>query len=118
MRFKPGVKINSQALAMSIAIGVVERVCLNRLGVGYEPTVTSIDDGDHGQVGVPDAVDTRTKHGKSLAFDIRVHDMLLEDRAEIFVELHRRLTRLGFDVLWEGKRTRNEHWHIEWDPKE
>jgi hypothetical protein len=106
MRTKPGVGIRKLAPQIVFAQGVVERVCLNHFGLGYEPTLTSINDSH--QSGL---------HPKGFAFDVRTKDMLREDAAIIFVEVHKRLEALGFDVLWEDRDGPNQHFHIEYDPK-
>jgi hypothetical protein len=87
---------------------IVERVFLNRLGAGYEPTITSIDDRTHG---------THSLHPGGLAFDVRTKDLLDEDAAIVFTEIYKRLNRLGFDVLWERRGQSGQHFHIEYDPK-
>ena len=108
MRYKPGTGIRDLTPQALLAIQVVERVCMNRLGLGYEPTITSADDRKHGP---------RSKHPSGNAIDVRTKDMLREDAAIIFAELQRRLDGLGFDVLWEFRGEPQEHFHIEYDPK-
>jgi hypothetical protein len=108
MRFKPGTGIRDLTPQALLAIQVVERVCLNRLGLGYEPTITSADDRKHG----PNSL-----HPSGNAIDVRTKDMRREELAEIFVDIKKRLESLGFDVVLEAVGKPQEHIHIEYDPK-
>jgi hypothetical protein len=108
VKFKPGTGIRDLTPQSVLAMTVVERVCLNRLGLGYEPTITSADDRVHGP---------RSKHPSGNAIDVRTKDILREDLWIIIAKIKARLEPLGFDVVFEAEGQPQEHIHIEYDPK-
>lgn len=69
-------------------------------------TVTSINDGRHMQ---------RSKHYEGAAFDLRTKGT--GEGASLAHEIRGLLRPLGFDVLFEGEGSENEHIHVEWDPR-
>lgn len=104
LQFKEGVSLRGLEPQMLIALQVVEEEYSK---YGVDTWVTSGNDSTH-KVGSKHysgcALDFRTKHvggmGKGLASSIA-----------------KRLTHIGFDVLYEGAGTPNEHIHVEYDPK-
>lgn len=108
MRAKPGTGIRDITPQAVYGMMVVERVCLNLFGLGYEPTITSADDRVHG----PNSL-----HPSGNAFDVRTKDILRRDLDSLLTEIKRRLEPLGFDVILEFRNQEQEHIHIEYDPK-
>jgi len=116
MRFKKGVEVKNLTPQLLLAMVITESVCTNVFRL--QPQLfTSIDDGDHGIVGVPDEEDERTKHGKGEAFDMHTNSISRRIVQSLFQTLKDRLTPLGFDVIIENFEMQNEHIHVEYDPK-
>lgn len=111
---KPGVNVDHVTPGLAWALfrvhGVYERC-------GYDSmTITSADDYDHGQRGVPDAIDPRTLHGKGRAADIRTRGTSEDFKRSLVDRVRAALTINGlcdFDVLLEGLGAESEHLHIE-----
>jgi len=74
-----------------------------------ECVVTSIHDSTHSAA---------SKHYLGRAADIRSKDLTTDRKTTVLVRLKGRLSPLGFDVLLEDRDGPNEHFHVEWDPKE
>jgi hypothetical protein len=105
MKLKKGVKITNLTAQMALACAIVESV-YKRLQPGYDPTITSIDEGRHGK---------RTLHGKGRAVDWRTKDFS-GDKYRLRNEVAAALGD-GFDVVLEDMHGPQEHLHTEWDPK-
>jgi hypothetical protein len=110
---KPGCLLTKQTPALAWAAFRVEEIYIVH---GVDTLViTSGDDGDHGQVGVPDDVDPKTLHGKGLAHDFRSHDIPRDRLDDVLACIKKRLGP-DYDVLLEGRGTSNEHIHCEFQP--
>lgn len=104
IEFKPGVKLNKLQPQMLIGLLKMESYYDN---YHLPLVVTSANDSTHKQGSkhyTGEALDFRTKNAPGLAKGI-----YLKAVAELYP--------LGFDVLFEGVGTENEHIHLEWDPK-
>jgi len=89
---------------MVVALRVVEDE-FSRFSL--DTVVTSANDAEHKKGSFHysgRALDFRTKHAAGVA-------------AGIISTIKKQLVPLGFDVIWEGAGTDNEHLHIEYDPK-
>jgi hypothetical protein len=110
---KAGVKLTHLTPAIAWAIFRMHEVYLaNGIAV---LTITSADDYDHGQKGVPDEIDPKTLHGKGKAVDVRTHDIPRNRLDELVAEVRAKLGR-DFEVLIEGRGMPSEHLHCEWQP--
>lgn len=116
MRFDQGVSIKELTPQLLLAMQVVDHVWTNQFRL-YEAEATSLDDGDHGEKGVPDERDPKTYHGKGRAIDIRTKNVPRKKVPVIVNALKARLGHLGFDVVLEDFEGKNEHIHIEWDKR-
>lgn len=110
MNLKPGVRARRIASELVLVLQVADEVRRNQHD-GHSITVTSINDGRHGIASL---------HFIGHAVDIRTNDM---ENPEAYLALLRKA--LGdnpdFDLVLEdfqpGRRKRNEHLHIEFQPK-
>lgn len=97
---------------VSYAIGVVSAL---RAALGLNDSiVTSMNDSHHKAGSLHYVVDTR---GLNKAVDLRSHDLGEGQKDMIFHQLQKQLDNIGFDIVFEGRGTDNEHFHIEFDPK-
>lgn len=108
MRLKAGVSLKGLTAPMCLGAVIVASVYA-RLCPGYDPWVTSGNDGTHGE---------NTLHkrgGQCNAMDFRTKDYP-EDRWALAKEI---VIALGaeFDVVFEHPGEDNEHIHVEYDPK-
>jgi hypothetical protein len=104
LKFKPGVRLQLLQPQMLIALQVVEEE-FSRFST--DTVVTSANDSTHKEGSyhyAGRAFDFRTKHASGIA-------------GGIVGAIKQRLGPLGFDCIWEGQNTDNEHLHIEYDPK-
>jgi hypothetical protein len=119
---KPGTKLTHLTPGMAWAVFRIHEV-YNKAGVDVL-TITSGDDYDHGQVGVPDDIDSadppggdpKTLHGKGRACDFRTHGTSEDFRRCLVDRVRAALTVNGicdFDVLLEKPGTDKEHLHCE-----
>lgn len=104
MEFKPGVGLKGIQPEIMIGLSIAEGVYKSRL---LTMTVTSVNDSKH----MPTSL-----HYKGLAADIRTKGTGLA--MSLFLEIKKRLSPLGFDVLLEYQDEPQEHIHLEFDPKE
>lgn len=72
------------------------------------PVITSANDSIHGKDSL---------HKENRALDLRSQNLSEQQKEAILRELIKRLKPIGYDVLLEGRGTKNEHFHIEYDPK-
>ncbi len=104
MRFKIGCSLKDLQPQTVLALYLCDEVYREH---GEPMTVTSVNDGGHM---------TGSYHYQGKAFDLRTKG--IENYPErIIAEIKRRLTPLGFDVVFEGAGEPNEHVHVEYDPK-
>lgn len=105
MRLKSTVKFGNNIMAVCTAMTIIDSIYRS---YGYECVITSINDSKHG---------TKSLHYKNSAFDVRTRSILYEEQKErILTTIKESLTE-DFDVLYEGKGTDNQHFHIEYQPK-
>jgi len=101
MIFKQGVRTLGVKPELTMALLVADQ-CYTNIDVNM--VVTSVVDGRHSAA---------SKHYLGLAADIRTRNLTSEQRVKMFetlkVQLHECL------VLWEGKGTPNEHFHIQFN---
>ena len=100
-------KLGSQphmSWAMAAALLAVERILGTR---GVPMVITAGVDGTHME---------HSKHYDGLAFDCRSHDLPVNERSRVLVEMQRALGT-AYDVLLEGAGTDHEHYHVEYDPR-
>ena len=105
MNLKRGVKLTNLTPQMTLGCVIVEGV-YKRLQPGYDPTITSVDDSQHG---------TPTLHGKGRAVDWRTKDYP-GDKYGLQKEVKAALGD-DFDVVLEDLHGPNEHLHTEHDPR-
>ena len=112
MTIKKGVNIASLHPALWYALGKADTI---RGWIDGNPvTITSANDGEH----KPGSL-----HYLNRAVDLRTHDLTPKETWQFFIALRERLVPEGFDVVLEPypqqdtPRDRNEHLHIEYDPK-
>ena len=104
---KPGVSIRGVRAELLFALPICEGIFMRAEAATCR--VTSVMDGVH---------KAGSLHYAGLAMDLGIKDVI-PDRREIVVgQLVRALSPLGFDVLWEGRGTPNEHVHVEYDPRQ
>ncbi len=89
---------------MLIALQVVEEAFG---GFGLDTTITAGSDGLHKDGSL---------HYKGLALDFRTKDGAGLQKG-IAQTVKARLEQAGYDVIFEGIGTENEHLHVEYDPK-
>jgi len=102
--FKPGVNLKGLQPQMLIALQVVEE---EFKAYGIDTVITSVNDGEHKENSYHyqgRAFDFRTKHAAGIA-------------PGIVKNIQKRLAFLGFDVIFEGAGTPNEHGHLELDKR-
>lgn len=104
MRFKVGVSLSDLQPQAVLALVVCDEVYKH---YGQDMVVTSINDGHH---------KPGSYHYAGKAFDLRTKT-LGNDKRLVIDEIRRRLTCLGFDVVFEDEGKANEHLHLEHDPK-
>jgi hypothetical protein len=106
MKLKPEVKVTNLTPQILLALVVAEGLYRAYIPYNYHITVTSCDDGDHGE---------DTWHGEGRAVDIRTKDLPASvNKKQLTQAIKDALP--GYDVLFEYEGTENEHIHIEWDP--
>ena len=103
MILKTGVIFNAQA-PLLYALWKAQ-VILGKYG---EVVVTSVRDGQHSEMSL---------HYRGLAADLRSKHLTQEQRHTALILLKRELGA-DYDVLLESEGKPNEHFHIEFDPKE
>jgi hypothetical protein len=102
LQFKAGVSLKDLQPQMLIALQVVEEIFSH---FSLDTVVTSANDGQHMN---------NSYHYRGRAFDFRTkHAAGLMNG--LVAEMTKRLGPLGFDVIWEGIGTENEHLHVELD---
>ena len=107
IHLKHNVRLHELAPQVVLALQVADALW-RRYDV-LECWVTSCNDSQH---------KTNSFHFKGLAVDLRSHTIpTLSIKQHILNELRAALGK-DFDVLLESENTANEHYHIEWDPKE
>lgn len=104
MQLKPGVKLGGVCPELALAAVVVEATLRE-----YGPVVvTSVLDGTHSDGSL---------HYRGRAMDLRSKHIAAHNKDLVLRALR---VNLGseFDVLLEGRGTENEHFHLEFQPKE
>jgi hypothetical protein len=89
---------------------------LGIIAIAFSPwdvVVTSADDYDHGQKGVPDDIDPKTYHGKGKAADFRTKHVPPEI-VSVKMAQAREVLGKDYDLILEDKGGPNEHGHVEW----
>lgn len=102
--FKDGVKLIGLHAAMLIAVHIVQEEFAR---YGLDTVITSGNDSTHS---------TKSLHYKGRAFDFRTRHAV-GVISGIYLAIKKRLTPIGFDVLYENPGGANQHLHIEYDPK-
>ena len=105
MTFKRGVALEELKPQTVLALVVCDGLYRDQ---GVAMVVTSVNDGRHM---------ARSKHYTGAAFDLRTKNIPESKRGVLLAQVSAALAPLGFDVLWESEGLRNEHLHVEWDPK-
>lgn len=105
MKIKSGVRLTGLTPQMALGCHVVDST-FKRLVPGYEPTVTSINDGKHGD---------KSKHYDGNGVDWRTKDYP-GNKHQLRDEVKKDLGD-DFDVVLEAEGQDNEHLHTEYDPK-
>lgn len=106
MKLKPGVKVTNLTPQILLAAIVAESIFRGYIPYAYHLTITSCDDGKHGD---------DTWHGDGRAIDVRTNDLPPSvDKKKLTQTIKEALP--GYDVIFEYEGTDNEHIHIEYDP--
>ncbi len=104
LRLKTGVGLGGLQPQVVLGLMLAEQAFAT---VGAECIVTSINDGVHKD---------DSFHYAGQAADLRIKHVHPNQRDAVLARLGD-LLGAQWDVLWEGKGTENEHFHIEWDPR-
>ena len=101
---KPGVSILGIQAPLVLGLMVAKQAFEDQ---GYDCVLTSCTDGTH---------KADSLHYVGLAADLRTKHLPLGPKARVLAQLRDRLSPLGFEVLYEGAETPQEHVHLEYDP--
>ena len=104
VQFKPGVKLGGLQPEMALAALVIETTMRDYGAV----VITSACDGEHSDGSL---------HYKGRALDFRSQHLAPHHKDIVFKALRHNLGA-EFDVLLEDRAGENEHFHVEYDPKE
>lgn len=102
MNLKAGVNFNGIQAPILRALADIAPI----MEATGEFTVTAALDGKHMEGSL---------HYKGLAVDLRSHHIPHNRRADVMVEIRKKLGQ-DYDVIMEGAGTPNEHIHLEHDP--
>jgi hypothetical protein len=103
--YKAGVDERTGKREIWFALGVAYALMRD---LGKDLTITSLDDGLHGE---------HSKHYEEEAVDIRTKHLLPSEKAIFASKLNELLNPLGFDCVFEKPGQTGEHEHVEFDPK-
>lgn len=101
---KPGVT-GVISREIDFALGYAKRFFDN---LGVDLVLTSLADSQHKQ---------GSKHPSGQAVDIRTKDLKSAEKRDLKSYLQSSLSHQGYDVFLEKVGTKDEHLHIEYDPK-
>ena len=103
MRLKPGVELANLQPALIVALMIVND---EYKSIGCELTITSVNDGVHGN---------KSRHYWGGAFDARTKDVDDAIKSELIESIKAKLGE-EFNVLFEDEGEANEHLHVSWRP--
>lgn len=106
MKLKPGVSLKGMTPQMVVAMIVVRDAYGS---VDLEPTITSCNDGKHGENSL------HSRDGMCRAMDVRSKPLLTSPAKHAMLAQLRSDLGEEFDVVLENEGEDNEHFHIEWD---
>ena len=106
MKFKQNTIVIFNSFAQA-ALAKVEKAYRDTANV--EPELTAGMNGEHGP---------SSFHYRGLAWDFSVRDIPIEKRRLVYEALCKELPAGYYDILHESRETPNEHYHVEYDPKQ
>lgn len=102
---KKGVKISGIAPEVILAINIIDSILSPK---NYDTVITSVKDGKHSH---------GSKHYSGLAVDFRSKHIASDDLKKEYLMQFKSALGEEFDVLLENLGKTQEHYHVEYHPK-
>lgn len=105
IRLKKGVKISGLRPEIILGLAIIDSILSLK---GYDTVVTSCNDGNHSY---------GSKHYSGLALDIRSKHIASDGLKKEFFKLFKSALGEEFDIILENLGETEEHYHMEYHPK-